>query len=960
MKPFRLVRCMAILAILALSGLQPAWTQFYTTGEPPANIRWRQINTAHFKLIFPESYEERAREYASAFDQAYQRIGEQLDHFPRRIPVILHPQISRSNGLVIWAPKRMEIYPIPPQRIDPQIWREQLVLHETRHVVQISKLNQGFTRFMSWFIGQQATGIATGLVPPWFLEGDAIFSETTLSSAGRGRSPAFEMGIKALLVNDKKLFSYDKSLFGSYRDHVPNHYEYGYQLVSYASEQFGHEFWSQTLDFTGKFPFVPFAFRTGMKRQQGMGTRDLYESALEHRRLLWQQEEIHGDFPAKDILSPAKSDYINYYSPRFVSDSLLVALKDGPGFIRQIVLLKTGKEEKTLHVPGFLSVNRITAGGNKIAWSETIPDLRWGNQSFSDIKVFDMDNQKEFRIGRQTSYYAPALSPDGTRIAAIENDVIGNCFLVVLDTESGEILTKVAAPDDSTLQFPDWSDDQEVIMTQLHSGGKNILAFDLSVMKWETLLEGGKYNLTNPTGNREYIWFRSTWDNIGNIFCLERSSGKICKLTNSRFGSFEPAISTSEKSLVYANYTEKGYELKFIPLESSASIVFDIPIEKPQPFYPSQTMEPVAFKTHEQESEAYPSQPYKKFAHLFNVHSWAPFYYDFQNINPAVSQEIYPGISLLSQNILNTSTGQFSYAWKNNSHFLSNRLTYSGSATIIDLGMEYGDEPLVFRGGDTQGPGEIEHDMLRVYSRFYIPMNLTSSRFISGMIPSLQVNYNNSFYHYSDGRGYKRGNVSLDWRFNYYRYLILSRRDISPRRGHQFRLRYYTSPFENENLGSIFSTTGILYFPGVLKHHSLRVSGSYQKQNPRRYLFVSHLSFPRGYEKARTEILHLLNVDYYLPLAYPDLTIPGILYLKRLRAGLFADMGINQYRVFNSSTNRVVWKKQNLSSLGVEFLADYHFLRLLFPFSSGARITYLPYSGIVNSEVIFSINLNIF
>jgi hypothetical protein len=960
MKPFRLLRVMAILAILALRGVQPAWTQFYATGEPPASIRWRQINTAHFKLIFPDGYEDRAREYASAFDQAYQRIGKQLDHFPKPVPVILHPQISRSNGLVIWAPKRMEIYPIPPQGIDAQPWRNQLVLHETRHVVQISKLNQGFTRFMSWFIGQQATGIATGLVPAWFLEGDAIFSETTLSVAGRGRNPSFEMGIKALLATDKKLYSYDKSLFGSYRDHVPNHYEYGYQLVSYGSELFGHEFWSQALDYTGKFPFVPFAFRTGMRRLQGIGTRDLYESAMRHRQLHWQKEDLGGDFAETWILSPAKKEYVNYYSPQFVSDSLLVALKDGPGFIRQIVLLKTGQEEKVLHIPGFLSANRISAGGNKIAWSETIPDLRWGNQSFSDIKVFDLDRQKEIRIGRQTSYYAPALSPDGTRIAAIENDVYGNCFLVVLDAESGEILSKVAAPDDSTLQFPAWSDEQEVLMTQLHSEGKNILAFNLSVMKWETLLKGGKYDLSNPTGNPEFIWFRSTWDTFGNIFCLERSSGTILKLTHERFGGFEPAVSSSEKSLVYANYTEKGYELKAIPLESTTQAVFDKPAETLQPFYRSQVIEPVTFKTHEQETGAYPAKPYKKFAHLFNIHSWAPFYFDFQNINPAVNQEIHPGISLLSQNILNTATGQFSYAWKNNNHFLSNRLTYSGSVTVIDLGMEYGDEPLVFSGGDTQGPGEIENDLLQVYSRFYIPMNLTSSRFISGMIPSLQVNYNNSYYYYSNNSRYTRGNVLLDWRFNYYRYLILSRRDISPRWGQQFRLRFYTSPFDKENLGSIFSTTGILYFPGLLKHHSLRISGSYQNQKPQRYLFVSQLEFPRGYEKARTEILHLLTVDYYLPLAYPDLTIPGILYLKRLRAGLFADMGINQYRLRNSDTNQVEWTQQNLSSLGVELLADYHFLRLLFPFSSGARITYLPYSGRVNSEVIFSINLNIF
>ena len=50
----------------------------------------------------------------------------------------------RSNGFVTWTPKRMELIVTPPQDSYAQDWIGQLSLHEYRHVVQISQLDQGF------------------------------------------------------------------------------------------------------------------------------------------------------------------------------------------------------------------------------------------------------------------------------------------------------------------------------------------------------------------------------------------------------------------------------------------------------------------------------------------------------------------------------------------------------------------------------------------------------------------------------------------------------------------------------------------------------------------------------------------------------------------------------------------------------------------------------------------------
>jgi hypothetical protein len=100
-------------------------------------------------------------------------------------------------------------------------------------------LNKGFTRGLSWLFGEQATAIVSGLfVPMWFMEGDAVCTETAISHSGRGRIPSFEMEIRSQMLQ-KGMFSYDKAVFGSYRDFIPDQYVLGYQIVANTRRRFG-------------------------------------------------------------------------------------------------------------------------------------------------------------------------------------------------------------------------------------------------------------------------------------------------------------------------------------------------------------------------------------------------------------------------------------------------------------------------------------------------------------------------------------------------------------------------------------------------------------------------------------------------------------------------------------------------------------------------------------------------
>ena len=81
------------------------------------------------------------------------------------------------------------------------------------------------------------------------------------------------------------------------------------------------------------------------------------------------------------------------------------------------------------------------------------------------------------------------------------------------------------------------------------------------------------------------------------------------------------------------------------------------------------------------------------------------------------------------------------------------------------------------------------------------------------------------------------------------------------------------------------------------------------------------------------------------------------MFIKRIKGDLFFDYASSSYRILNESEDKVIWAKTNLSSFGVELTADFHLLRMEFPFNSGVRIGYSPFTSDIFYQVIFGIDL---
>ncbi len=221
--------------------------KYYSSGQDPASIYWHQTNTPNFKVIYPMGYERTANYVTNVLEYARSIDSISLSTNLERIPVILHNRTVVSNAATSWAPRRMDFHNIPQHDTHGQEWFQQLALHEYRYLIQMSKLNQGLTKVLTYIFGEQASAAVFGLyVPFWFIGGDAAVPETALSKTGQGRVPSISMPLRAQVLEKG-----NTNTIKQYLDHTKLIFQIiifvGYNLVAQARKDYGIKIWDHTL-----------------------------------------------------------------------------------------------------------------------------------------------------------------------------------------------------------------------------------------------------------------------------------------------------------------------------------------------------------------------------------------------------------------------------------------------------------------------------------------------------------------------------------------------------------------------------------------------------------------------------------------------------------------------------------------------------------------------------------------
>jgi len=884
--------------------------QYYVKGQDPASIHWKEINTDNFQVLFPENYSKEGQRLTNILEYSFPHVSKQLGHKPSKIPVIVHNYSAISNGFVSWAPKRIELYPVPDPGSFPQESLEQLALHELRHVVQVDKLNQGFTRLFSWFLGQQAVGSVSGIIPFWLLEGDAVYCETFLSRSGRGsfegdavycetflsRSgrgslPFFKMKLRALSLEKDDFYSFDKMY-----------------MVAFSRQEYGEDLWTNSIDFIARNPYTFFPLHLSLKKQTGLSKRELYKKTFNYLHKEWEEQNSQISFTEFDTINKSERKfYTSYRFPQYLNDSIIVAEKSG---IDQI---------------------KLSVAANKIVWSENIPDPRWGNRSYSDIKIFDLVTSTETRFSSKNRYFSPAISSDGEKIVAVEISKENETSLVILDTQYGRTIQKIKIPRGLTPLMPTWSEsDGHIFLAVLSGKGKSIREIDPETQIWKTWVVPGFDDIKNIVPLDDFVLFHATYSGIDNIYALNKKNMKLYQVTSSKFGAFDVSVSPDRSHIVFSDYTSTGYNL--------GKMVFDP--DRFQKTFPFKNREEIKINEKQKKfvfyqdsipDTEYEITGYKKGLHLFNFHSWMPFYFDLDNFeltNPTIT----PGFTLFSQDILSTAITTIGYEYRDNRHYLHSKFTYNGWYPVIELSADYGGTPVIYRDSAEIPLPENYSNRIDLRSKIYLPLNFTHNRFGKFFKPSFETVYTNSFLYNGESQIYKKGRFLLSYRLYYSTLLKLSHRDFQPRWGQVFDMNFLHTPFDQVNYGNDFSFRTVFYFPGVLRHDGLKFKIGTEKQNPKKFLFYNTIDFPRGYKHIISEELTALSCEYSVPLLYPDLN----------------------HDLLNRTFDKY---SQEYLSIGGGLLADVHFFRIPFPVSMGFEYAYMPYKETYDIRFLFEMNI---
>jgi hypothetical protein len=946
--------------------------QFYQWGQDAGKLRWMQFETPHYQVIFPEGVDSLASAFAHRIEACYPYLGEALDHQHSRMPVIVHNESSYSNGVFVWAPKRLEVFTNPDPNGYNQDWLSQLALHEGRHAVQIDKLNQGFSKGLYYLGGEQMVGAMAIFLPYWYLEGDAVDSETRLSKSGRGRQPSFEMELKAQLLEANKCYTFSKATMGSYKHHIPDHYQLGYLMVRHGRRSYGDSFWIDFQNSAARKPFLLNPTWFSMRSYGLSSKKQFYRNSLAEYREHWLQTD------SSRVLTPSISwssesskgsiregrQYSSYKFPHALSDSVILVSKSGIDQIPEFILVDREGKEKRIHRPGYLSSGRVSVSETHVVWDEFVPDTRWSNRNYSVIHSFEIATGKVESLGKRTRYYAPAISGDGTRVAAIEQTDTQKFNLVILAMD-GRVLSRTPSQENCFIQHPAWmSGDSSILVIRWSDAGKSLVSYNSASGSWKTLFNAEGDDISFPVVEGDWIFFSATFSGIDNIYAHHISGNETFQLSSSRFGAFHPQISADGKRLLYSTYTAKGYKIAELSLEEGMwKALSDAKDHTEQIDYglcSEGALE--AARVNSQDTSSFMAKRYSKLAHLFNVHSWLPLYVDYLNPELTLDPEDLPvslGLSLISQNHLSTAVSQIGYEYSHGVHMFHSGIQLKGRYPVFNFYFDYGGEPDVILMNEEADTAMVLPNDLSVRAQTYIPFRLNTGRFLSLVQPRIDYRFRRDLQYIEEEDSYRAGAHYLYYSLFATSYLRKGERDILPRVGLAASAGYYHAPFDNRVFGSIGITSLTAYLPGALKHQSLKLSVQHQEQHPldpSRPVFLNLMTMPRGYHGIFGRVLTRYSADYVFPILYPDLELSSLLYLKRIRGGLWADHLRGKDVIIREPSTH--YEDRNYTTVGADLVLDMNILRIPFPLSVGLRYIYEPETRSSMFEYLFSIEID--
>lgn len=936
-------------------------------------MKWSTIRTPDVRMIYPDTVSDIARRTLFYIRTVQPDIGYGFRHGPMRIPFVMHPENFQSNGLVMYLPKRVEFLTSPSINSYSMPWYKQLVAHEYRHAVQYNNLDRGVIRALSYVLGQQGSTIGLLCMPIWALEGDAVMSETMMSTFGRGLQPSFSMAYRAIgrVGGDRR--NIDRWFCGSYRDYIPDHYELGYQICSYAYERYGENIWDKVAWYGSRNPYVLFTTSVGLNKYYKTGVGKLFRETFDELARYWDSLPKSDD-SATPLTALPERNHTTYQWPLPLGDSAVVALKtDLDRVSRFVVIDRRMGGERTICHTGLVSTRPSMANG-RVWWTEYRRSKLFEQRVNSQLCYMDLADGVPRSVAGQRRVLYPTAS--GEEFGWVEYNPDGRYTVVVRHGSDAE--RRLSTPDRAEIHGLAWddltvawyvliTDDSGMWIARIDSGGVH------------PITRGAYITLSNLRAENGKLYFGSIASGKDEAHCYDLMARREYRITTSAYGSFAPA--PADGRVLLTTYDRLGYRVAEQAVSAADSGLIPVSpsrlpvnlVNPPRRRWDVVNLDTVRYTAVDSvaQCEKFHSKRYRKTPNLINVHSWMPVAFNPFSAVDEHAIDLNVGVTLISQNLLSNAEAYASYGWNRQEGSLVNLgVRYFGLGVRFDLDASYGGNQLFY------SLASYDRETLKpIYQTRPAPDKYYSVGLSATLPLVFQQGYHTRQFSLSAGWNYSNGMVAdlgkIEWdeggitniqRIGFNRGLHkvsfgagfsdrvrMAHRDIAPRWGYTLSTAYTFNP-ANTHFSDLLSFYGQAYLPGFAPHNSVSVAATFQTsvggyKFPAGYAPLSYKSarlIPRGFTAADivSNNYTATAVNYQLPVWYPEGGIGSVVYFKRIRLNVGGDYA--QFR--RPEGAGMAWRR--IWSVGGDLIVDFNLLQQPASATSTLKLScYRPSAG---------------